>query len=167
MRLAVISDSHVVRDQVAALVAELRPLLDGVDAILHAGDITSLDLLDELGAIAPVHAVAGNMDSETTVNTLGERRVLELGGHRLGLIHGWGAPGDLARRVVERFRGPSGRLEVEVIVFGHSHQPLVERTGEVLLVNPGSPTDRRWAPYRSFALLELGATIDARLVRLS
>jgi uncharacterized protein len=166
MRIAVISDSHVARSQVADLVAELRAPLTGVDAILHAGDITSLELLDELGAIAPVHAVAGNMDSDTTVRALGERRVLELGGRRVGLLHGWGAPGDLAQRVVERFRAPSGGLEVEVIVFGHSHQPLVERTSEVLLVNPGSPTDRRWAPYRSFALLELGETIDARLVRL-
>ena len=73
--------------------AARSPLLEGADAILHAGDITSLELLDELGAIAPVHAVAGNMDSETTLSTLGERRVLELGGHRVGLIHGWGAPG--------------------------------------------------------------------------
>jgi hypothetical protein len=166
MRLAAISDTHVSRAGVEDLMRCLQPHLTGMDGILHAGDITSLDLIDGLRAIAPVHAVAGNMDDEATLHELGERRILELGGHTLGLIHGWGAPGDLARRVAERFRGRDGKLEVEIIVFGHSHQPLVEQTGEVLLVNPGSPTDEVWAPYRSLALIDLGPTIDARLVRL-
>jgi hypothetical protein len=166
MRLAAISDTHVTVAEVEPLVERLRPHLAGMDAILHAGDVTSLTLLAELGSIAPVHAVAGNMDDESAAQQLGQRRVLELGGHKIGLIHGWGAPTNLAPRVVERFRGPDGQLEVELIVFGHSHQPLVEHTGEVLLVNPGSPTDEVWAPYRSFAVIELGPTIDARLVRL-
>jgi putative phosphoesterase len=166
MRLAALSDTHVSCAEVGALCASLRPHLRGIDAILHAGDITCLALLDELRAIAPVHAVAGNMDGEAAVAELGERRVLALGSRRLGLIHGSGAPGDLSRRVVERFRGSNGKLEVEVVVFGHSHQPLCQQTSEVLLVNPGSPTDRRWAPYRSMALIDLGPTIEARIVRL-
>jgi predicted phosphodiesterase len=55
---------------------------------------------------------------------------------------------------------------VDVAIFGHSHQPLVEQQSDLLLLNPGSPTDQRWAPYRSLAHLELGPELRAELVRL-
>jgi uncharacterized protein len=165
MRLAVLSDTHVSLAEVEPLMVRLRPHLRDVQGILHAGDVGAMRLVDELQAVAPVYAVAGNMDSEPTHQLLPERRVIELAGRRIGLIHGWGTPTDLKYRVVERFRD-HGKLEVEVVVFGHSHQPLIERTSEVLLLNPGSPTDRRWAPYRSLAILELGAELRAELVEL-
>ena len=166
MRLAVLSDTHVAPAEVDRLVERLRPHLQGVEGILHAGDIGAMRLLDELQVFAPVYAVAGNMDTEPMHLLLPARRVIELGGRRIGITHGWGAPTDLKYRVLERFRD-HGKLEAEIVVFGHSHQPLIERTSEVLLINPGSPTDRRWAPYRSLAMLTLGNEIQAELVELN
>ena len=166
MRLAVLSDTHANSEKAAKVFERLRPHLAGVDGILHAGDVTCAELLEMLEAVAPLYAVAGNMDGDDLREGLGEQRLLELGGRRLGLIHGWGSPGDLPRRVAGRFAAPAGQPQVEAIVFGHSHQPLVETVGGVLLVNPGSPTDRYFAPYRSMAFLELGAEIKAEIVRL-
>ncbi|MBW2703733.1 MAG: metallophosphoesterase family protein [Deltaproteobacteria bacterium] len=155
MYLALISDTHVGADQVTTLVNSLRERLTKADRILHAGDVVVPELLRALAEIAPVDAVAGNMDGEEITNGWPERGVFRFEGHRVGLIHGWGSPHDLSRRVWERFTGDDNQPEVDVIVFGHSHQPLIEERRGVLMVNPGSPTDRRWAPHRTMGWLEL------------
>jgi putative phosphoesterase len=164
MRVAVLSDTHIQAGQVDHVMSRLLKHLQGVDQILHAGDIVCAELLDALGSIAPVQAVIGNMDSEELRGRLPEQHVLRLAGHAIGLIHGWGAPGDLPRKVVERFIGSSGKSEVEVVVFGHSHQPLNEKRHGVLLLNPGSPTDRHFAPYHSMAYLDLGAEVHSEII---
>lgn len=166
-RAAVISDTHARPGDVAKVMDLLRPHLGGVDRILHAGDVVCPELLDALEGLAPLDAVAGNMDGPDIAARLPQQTVIELGGRRIGLIHGWGAPGDLPRKVLERFCGDDGRPGVEAVVFGHSHAPLVEYRQGVLLVNPGSPTDRRWAPFCSLALLEAGRSLQAHIVRLS
>ncbi len=166
MRVLVLSDTHVAAAQVPWVVELLRPHLDGVEHILHAGDAVSPALHEALAKLAPLSAVAGNMDPPELRARWPEESVLELGGRRVGLIHGWGAPQDLARRVVERFQAPDGRVPLDVLVFGHSHQPLVERRGGLLLLNPGSAVDQRFAPYRSVAELDL-ARLTARIVRLA
>lgn len=166
MLVAVLSDTHVARAEVEPLLERLAPQLAGVDAIIHAGDVGAVELLDELERLAPVHAVAGNMDGGQVLARLPERRILELEGHRIGLMHGWGAPGDLPQRVRASFLGTDWAPEVELAIFGHSHQPLFTRLEGVLLLNPGSPTDRRWAPYRSLAHLEIGAELCGRIIRL-
>jgi putative phosphoesterase len=166
MHIAVLSDTHAQTSQVDRVVSRLLKYVHGVDHILHAGDIVCSELLDALGTIAPVHAVVGNMDSEELHVRLPERQVLRLADHAIGLIHGWGAPGDLPRRVMERFMGSSGKPEVEVVVFGHSHQPLNERHHGVLLLNPGSPTDRHFAPYPSMAYLDLGKEVHSEIIKV-
>jgi putative phosphoesterase len=166
MKIAVLSDTHADANQVERVVSRLQKHLQGVDQILHAGDIVCKELLDALGTFAPVQAVVGNMDPAEIRNNLPESRVLQLAGHSIGLVHGWGAPGDLPRRVVEHFIGTAGKPEVEMVVFGHSHQPYNEKRSGVLLLNPGSPTDRHYAPYPSMAYLELGAQIRAEIIRV-
>jgi uncharacterized protein len=166
MHVAVLSDTHTPVHHVDRVVARLLKYLQGVDLILHAGDLVCLQLLDALGSIAPVQAVFGNMDSEDLSARLPERQLLELAGHAVGLIHGWGAPGDLPRRVRERFIDANGKPEAEVVVFGHSHQPLKEKHQDMLLLNPGSPTDRRFAPYLSMAYLELDSGVHAEIIRV-
>jgi hypothetical protein len=166
MRVLVLSDTHVNASQIPWLVELVRPHLAGVEAILHAGDAVAPELHEALAEFAPLYAVAGNMDPAAVRARFPEQQVVELAGRKLGLLHGWGAPGDLVRRVLERFTGPAGELDLDVLIFGHSHQPLVERRGSLLLLNPGSPVDQRWAPFRSLALLELGESVEARIVRL-
>jgi putative phosphoesterase len=157
-RVAVISDTHLPRGSrrlPEACLAELR----AADAILHAGDIVSAAALEELRAIGPpVHAVYGNMDEPALQAALPEELVVELGGARIGMRHiaGW------EEALLERFPGCTA------VVFGHSHLPLVERRGDVWLLNPGSPTERRRALFHSMLTLEIdGGEIRPDLLRLS
>ena len=147
MRLAVIADTHVparARDLPAAAWA----IIDGADAVLHAGDIVEPALLDRLRERAPVWAVLGNND-RAFGDTLPERLELELGGVPLAMVHDSGEARDRRARLRRWF--PAAR----VVVFGHSHIPVVEDDGDLLLLNPGSPTDRRRMPSFTLAILTL------------
>lgn len=146
--LGVISDTHIRRPE--DLPVAVLSAFEGVERILHAGDIVRLAALERLERIAPVEAVRGNMDFDLE-RPLPERRIIEVAGLRIGLTHGSGAPQGISDRVLARFAD----APVDVVVFGHSHHALAERRDGVLLLNPGSPTDKRWAPHRSVALLHI------------
>lgn len=92
--------------------------------------------------------------------TLPRARIVEVGGFRLGLIHGDGVAGSTLERARRAFNG------VDCIVFGHSHSPYLRRHDSVLMLNPGSPTDKRRAPRPSFALLRITDHLDAEIVYL-
>ncbi|HLB25308.1 MAG TPA: metallophosphoesterase family protein, partial [Nitrospirota bacterium] len=92
-----------------------------------------------------------------------EKKVIRAGRFKIGLIHGGGKLPDLEERVIAAFRDDG----VDCIVFGHSHTPVVKRVGKIMLVNPGSPTDRRWAPYNSYAVIHVNDEINAEIIRLS
>lgn len=159
MKIGVLSDTHV--GSVAEIPAEALASLRGVDMILHAGDILELGVLEELRAIAPVHAVWGNMDPAPTREGLPPKTTVVADGKRIGLIHGSGPPFGLDRRVLVQFE------DVDAIVFGHSHRPMSEVLDGVLMFNPGSPTDYRFAPYRSLGILHVeGGEMLGTIVRL-
>ena len=160
MKVICISDTHV--DGMGKLPAALYDALKTADLIIHAGDITSPSVIEELMSMAPVEAVAGNMDGWDISNYHPKKKVVEAGGFRIGITHGAGRVTNIEERVLAIFEGDN----VDCIVFGHSHNPVVSRHGRVLLVNPGSPTDKRWAPYISYAVLELTDNITAEIVRL-
>jgi uncharacterized protein len=150
---AVIADTHI-PSRARTLPESLTPYLDRADLILHAGDLMDPALLDELAAHAPVEAVRGNLDLPGLPETL----ELEFGGVRVAMIHDCGPR--RGRRARARRRFPDAR----VVVFGHSHIPLLEDEAGLMLLNPGSPTDRRRQPLHTFALLraeegEAGAEI--------
>ncbi len=159
MKIGVVSDTHI-PESVPDLPAELMHGFEGVDIILHAGDILDCAVLDELAAIAPVRAVRGNMDNFPRSYELPEKLVVEAEKFRIGLIHGHGAPNGLERRIAKEFD------DVHCIVFGHTHRPFNEVIDGVLLFNPGTPTDRRFAPYRSFGILDVADRITGRIIRL-
>jgi uncharacterized protein len=147
-RVAIISDTHIPK-AAPELPRQLLEALRGSDLILHAGDLVEMTVLDELRALAPVAAVSGNMDTPEVGAVLPEKRVLEVEGKIIGLIHGWGPPAGIERRVLSRFSG------VDVVVFGHTHVPLLERTKGVLILNPGTPNDRRFSNRLSYATLTI------------
>ena len=132
---------------------QLGDLFAGIDYILHAGDITGTRVLEILETIAPVHAVRGNMDYDPALMHLPNRKIIDAEGTRIGLIHGWGAPAGLSVRVNESFRGS----DVDVIIYGHSHHPDIQKIGSCLLINPGSPSDKRFAPRNTIAILTIKA----------
>ena len=140
----VVADTHIPR-RARALPEELVPHLKEADLILHAGDLIEPSLLDELSAHAPVRAVKGNVDPPDL--DLPETLELGFGGVRVAMIHDSGRKEGRRRRLTRRFP------EARVVVFGHSHIPFLEDKDGLLLLNPGSPTDKRQQPEYTFALL--------------
>lgn len=161
IRIGVLSDTHLAEG--GASLARLVDLSDrhfrGVDLILHAGDLTAPGLLAAF-APCPVIAVRGNMDPASP--GIPVKRLIPVEGHLIGLIHGWGPPAGLVRRILPEFAG----ARLSCLVFGHSHQPMCRRQGDLLLFNPGSATDRRQAPCHTVGLLDVGADIRGTIIPL-
>jgi putative phosphoesterase len=160
--IAVIADTHLPRGN-RRLPDSCLAWLRRADLILHAGDISTVGVLEELVALGPpVLAVRGNVDEPALRERLPAELESELGGVRLAMTHDAGpAKGRLARL---RRRFP----QADAVVFGHSHIPLLE-AGEdgFQIFNPGSPTDRRRQPERTMGLARIErGTIAFELVAL-
>ena len=155
MRIVVLSDTHAPRRWKScppAVAGQLRE----ADLILHAGDVCTAEVLDELAQYAPVTAVAGNNDGPG-VTAWGAAETAELApeGLPIAMIHDSGAAAGRLPRMRARF--PGARL----VVFGHSHIPLDAADGALRIFNPGSPTDRRRQPHGTLGVLHVA---DATLV---
>ena len=140
----VLADTHIPR-RARALPEGLSPYLRQADLVLHAGDLLQAPVLDELSAYAPVFAVRGNVDLPEV--NLPEIHEFSFGGARIAIIHDSGRKEGRRKRLKKRFP------EARAIIFGHSHVPFMEDEDGLLLLNPGSPTDRRRQPHHTFALL--------------
>ncbi len=138
----VIADTHIPR-RARALPEGLIPHLERADLVLHAGDLMDPALLDELAGYAPLWAVRGNLDPPYLPETL----EFGFGGINVAMIHDSGRRQGRRRRLRRRFP------EARVVIFGHSHIPFLEDESGLMLLNPGSPTDRRRQPRHTFALL--------------
>ena len=149
VRVAVLADTHL-RAGADGLPPPVLEILDAVDVILHAGDVVSPQLLEELAAIAPTHAVLGNNDHDL-VGALPDRLELDLGGVRTAMVHDSGSRTGRANRLKRWFP------DAQLVVFGHSHDPQCDDDGDLLLFNPGSPTQRRRQPVHTVGWLELDA----------
>jgi uncharacterized protein len=140
----VLADTHIPR-RARALPEGLVPYLEKADLILHAGDLIVASLLDKLADYAPVRAVKGNVDPPEL--DLPEALEFEFGTVPIAMIHDSGRKEGRRKRMRRRFP------EARVVIFGHSHVPFLEDEDGLLLLNPGSPTDRRRQPRHTFALL--------------
>lgn len=159
IKIGVISDTHI-PFRARQLPAEVLQAFRDVDHIIHAGDITSLEVLEVLKRYAPVTAVSGNVDPPEVRELLRTREIITLKGYRIGITHGQGTTGRTLDRAVKCFDGD----HVDCIVFGHSHIPFCDYVKGILLFNPGSPTDKRRNEFFSFGILELGDDIRANHV---
>jgi len=147
--IGVLSDTHMLRGDARV---RLAPVLDlarraMVDLILHAGDTGALALLGVLEEIAPVVAVQGNADPGETLDALPDRVLVRAGNKSILLLHG-----HQGKTAVTTARHAASD-ELDLIVFGHSHQPLIDRERQTILFNPGSPTERRWNPHFGIGLI--------------
>ncbi|HUQ01753.1 MAG TPA: metallophosphoesterase family protein [Kofleriaceae bacterium] len=141
LRLAVVADTHSQPHAHAA--AHLRAMAP--DAILHAGDIGDLHVLDELAAIAPLHAIRGNIDVRAV--TLPDVLTIDVGAEgdeegalRILLVHIGVAGVRLRADVAKLARAERAQL----VVCGHSHIPFIGRDRDLLVFNPGSVGPRRF-----------------------
>lgn len=158
MKIGVISDTHLnISDY--RLQEIVKNHFRDVDLILHAGDIVDLEVLDVFEN-KEVYAVSGNMDPDSVREVFPEKRILEIERRRIGLIHGWGDPYGLEEKILREFE------DVACIVYGHTHRAVNEMKGGVLLFNPGSPTDRRFAKHNSVGILDIGEEIVGTIIYL-
>jgi uncharacterized protein len=160
--VAVIADTHMPRGG-RRLPDACLERLRAADLILHAGDVTAETVLDELAAIGPpVHAVHGNMDDAALCAWLPPTLVLDVVGVRIGMTHDLGPRAGREERLAAQFPGCAA------VVYGHTHQPQVARAGDVWILNPGSPTERRRAAFHSMLGLEIvDGVVKPDLIRLS
>lgn len=157
----VTSDTHLSIG--ARLPDALLQLADRADHVVHAGDLVTLDVLHVLEALAPVTAVHGNVCDAAVAAALPERAEVTVDEVRFGVVHDPGPAAGRHDRLAGWFSG------CDVVVYGHTHMPEVTWVpGGPLVVNPGSPVQRRRAPWHSACWLELeaGRVVAADLVRL-
>lgn len=161
MRIGVISDTHI-PTQAQELPKELLDEMTKVDFIIHAGDLTEISVLKTLERLNKVVAVWGNMDSPDVRTALPQKEIINVNHFKIGIFHGWGDPHSLPQRVLKQFEAD----KVSCIVFGHSHQTYNKLVNNVLLFNPGSPTDKVFAHFNSYGILEVTNKVEGKIIQL-
>lgn len=161
MIIGVISDTHipVVTDTIPN---EVTDKFKGVDLIIHAGDLVSYSIIQDLEQIAPVEAVSGNMDGYDIRQKLPGKKIINANNFKIGISHGSGPKESVYKKALDDFSDD----KVDCIIFGHSHYPYNKYHDGVLLFNPGSATDRRFSPECSIGFLKINDKITGEIVYL-
>lgn len=149
-KIIILSDTHI-PTRAKHLPKILLNACEGADYILHAGDWQNLDVFFELSAYAETIGVAGNVDPWEIVDRFGKKKIMTVENLKIGIVHGDGIKKTTEQRALETFADD----DVDLILFGHSHIPLVKKINGVTLFNPGSPTDKRRQSQYSFGILEI------------
>ncbi|TQR98986.1 metallophosphoesterase family protein [Paenibacillus ottowii] len=160
MKIIVLSDTHMPHRS-KTLPSRLVQELKGSDLILHAGDWTDWFVYECLAEFAPVQGIVGNNDGTDIVERLGYQRIVEAQGKRIGMVHGHGWRGSTENIALNTFKGET----LDCLIYGHSHIPVVKKIDHLLVLNPGSPTDKRGEDEYSFIVLTIeGGRMEAQLV---
>lgn len=158
VKIGVLSDTHI-----SGFDKNLKHVIDeyfsDVDIIFHAGDLIDLRVLEMFGD-KKVRAVCGNMDNSRARQELPEQLMMDINGYKIGLIHGWGSPEGIEKKLLNKL----GKLDC--IVFGHTHYPVNQKIDGVYFFNPGSAVDKRFAAFRSIGILEVGSDITGRIITI-
>jgi putative phosphoesterase len=172
MRIGLITDTHIAWEE-KEIPAKVAEIFNGVDLILHAGDIYTHSVLDDLEKIAPVYAALGDDDYTSSDPRIKDKHLLELEGHRLCLIHE-GPYSPLSEYKLTRWWENTVTPEEaefgkpDIIVSGHEHKTRIERCDGILCINSGSPNLLHYKRGPgTVGILELNnGTAEARIIRL-
>jgi putative phosphoesterase len=151
MRIAVLADTHV--NKLEYLPKKIIDALSTVDLIIHAGDFTDVQLLNELKQFREVKAVHGNMDSRQLKSVLPVKEIVEATNKRIGITHGSGAPWGIEERVRKVFESD----RIDIIVYGHSHRSKNKVIDDILFFNPGKAAD-------SFGILTINGEARGEII---
>ncbi len=164
MKIGVISDTHI-PDRAAKIPGDILNAFRGADMIIHVGDLTVLNVLEELKKICPdVRVVCGNMDCIQVCNKFPEKELIKVGEVKIGVMHGFGPPDGLVGILNQAFK----KDKPDLIIFGHSHAAFNEKKENIIFFNPGSPTDKVFSSYNSYGMIEInGRKIDAKIIKLN
>jgi len=158
MKIGIISDTHL-KEPHSEFKRAIESYFKDVEKIFHAGDFVDWSIAEYLSSQKELVAVCGNMDSQDIRKAFPQKRIVELNGVRIGLIHGGGPPFGIELRIREEFD------EVDAIVYGHSHTPANHPVKNVLFFNPGSPT-RSFIHKPTLGILHLGEKIEGEIIKI-
>jgi putative phosphoesterase len=158
VKIGVISDTHL-----RELSPEFKKIIEfyfkDVEKIFHTGDFVDWSIADYLSSLKDLIAVCGNMDSRDIWKAFPEKRIVELKGFKIGLIHGGGSPFGIESRIRREFD------EVDAIVYGHTHTPVNHQVKNIYFFNPGSPT-RSFIHKATLGILHLEEKIEGEIIQI-
>ncbi len=158
MKIGVLSDTHLKEPHF-----EFKKVIEfhfrGVEKILHVGDFVDRSVAEYLSSLKELIAVCGNMDPPDIRKAFPPKRMIELEGFQIGLIHGGGAPYGIESRIREEFN------DVNAIIYGHTHTPSNHLVKNILFFNPGSPT-RSFDDRGTLGILHLGEKIEGEIITI-
>ena len=158
MKIGVISDTHL--QGVDSRLSDIYGnYFADTDLILHAGDIVSMEVVDFLSS-KPLHVVQGNMDNKEIKEKFPRTKIIEVQGFRLGLIHGWGSPVGIEKRIKSEFKN------VHAIIYGHSHRAVNHIVNDILFFNPGTATGFSISGSHSIGILYIGTNIQGEIITI-
>ncbi len=158
MKIVVMSDTHL-SHPTEEFRRICRRYCDPADLVIHLGDWARSSMLDFMESY-PLEGVAGNMDDHVIAQRLPAKKVIRVGGFRLGIIHGWGSGRDLRRRLAAEF------TNVDAVLHGHTHLPYMVRENGVLWFNPGSVFLGRGSLEGSLGILHADEELWGEIVPL-
>ena len=158
MKIGVISDTHL-KGYDERLKRIFEDHFSDVDLILHAGDLIDISVLDMFEG-KEIKAVYGNMDPPEVRKILPDKLVLDVKGYKVGLIHGWGTPFGMERKLRKEFD------DIDCLVYGHTHKAVNRVRDNILFFNPGSATERRFSTRNTIGILEINDKITGKIIEL-
>jgi putative phosphoesterase len=158
MKIGVISDTHL-REPYPEFMKMIEFHFKDVEKIFHAGDFVEWSIAEYLSSQKELIAVSGNMDSQDIRKAFPQKRIIELKGFKIGLIHGGSSPFGIESRIRGEFD------EVDAIVYGHTHTPANHQVKNIYFFNPGSPT-RSFIHRATLGILHLGEKIEGEIIKI-
>lgn len=151
--LGLISDTHIPSRQKKLPDSVIKSFSEvSVDLIIHAGDLEELSVASALEEIAPLKAVQGNMCHSSVKKQYPKKEIISIEDLVIGVTHGSGSLTGYHKRVISEFNKDP---QPDIIVSGHTHQPNAKIEKNILLINPGTPTDRYFASRNTIAILKI------------
>ena len=160
MRLCVISDTQI-PDRAPEIPSAVVKAIKEADMVIHAGDFTSSTVYYQIKALKPIKAVLGNIDDEKLNGILKPKEIFMCEKHKVGLIHGTGK----SEMVLANVRRQHDET-FDLVIYGHAHTASCEKIGKTIYFNPGSPTDKIFAPYNSYGIIDINSKISTKIVKL-
>jgi len=161
MKVVVLSDTHA--EDLADLPERILKDLEKADLIIHAGDYTSKNLLEQLRELGDLKGVHGNMDCDEIKRELPDKEIFEVRGFKIGITHPseGGSPVGLKSRAESKLGE-----DLDLIIYGHSHKPVNKREGTTIYFNPGSATGAYPARYKTYGILRIEDEIEVEIVKI-
>lgn len=144
------SDTHISKDTFK-IEELLQKYFKDVDLIIHAGDFKNIKVIETIKKYKKFVGVWGNNDGNNIREVINEKEILRVNGYKIGIYHGHGEGKSTIEKAYEVFEDD----KVDIVVFGHSHQPVIRTMKKTLMLNPGTPTSKRKERWFSIIILEL------------